>query len=409
MTPVTIIIAVVLLGGSLIFFRSNSKQYHASRAAHHEQRSAEREKRKAKASSPEANPDGKTSTPDTGELTRVGKWWLLNPKSPFPLHIKARDEFVARELKATLDDSYSIYSSEAVRMVMEVMLANSIVCKEVEEYVKIYKSKLLAKLESLSSDPHLFTGTTGRDTRKIRREIIEETISAFDIQPYCKISDLLLGHKDNAEEADQYFKKKYGRKTAAFYLSKPQGLYHIPIDDPEREAFENLTTLHLAAAGRKADPFKILEALDMDEIRGLVKDLNFSKFKDKAEAINAVEPLPDIKDRLSEVVKYKEIFEILPPPVDSLISETIGNSGKSPFDYEAAKLVTHTYQKGGEAITEREEFTRRENESVKGWKVIASKNCCQHCYELSRKRFRKEDYPKTPVHIGCRCSVSLVY
>ncbi len=409
MTPVTIIIAVVLLGGSLIFLRSGSKEYRASRAAHHERRSAEREKRKAEVFSPEAKAGGENAIPDTGELKRVGKWWLLNPKSPFPLHIKARDEFVARELKATLEDSYSVYSSEAVRMVMEVMITNSIVCKEVEEYVKTYKTKLLSKLESISSDPHLFTGTTGRDTNKIRKEIIEETISSFDIQPYCKISDLLIGHKDSAEEAEQYFKKKYGRKTTAFYLSMNQGLHYVPIGDPDREAFEELTERDLAAAGRKVDPVKILEALEMEEIRGLVKDLSFSKFRDKDEAINAVVALPNIKERLSDVVKYKEIFEILPPPVDSLISETEGNSEKRSFDYEAAKLVTHTYLKGGEAVMERADYKRMENEAVKGWKIIASKSCCQHCYELSRKRFRKEDYPKTPVHVGCRCSVSLVY
>ena len=406
MTPGTILITVVLLGGGLFLFWTNSREYRASRAAHHEQRRVEREKRKAKAYTPEAKAGVESTAPDTGELTRVGKWWLLNPKSPFPLHITARDEFVAKELKATLDDSFSIYSSEAIRMVMEVMVTNSIVCKEVESYVKKYKTKLMARLESLSSDPNLFAGS---NSNKVRAELIEETIASFDIQPYCKITDLLLGHKDSADEADKSFKRKYGKKTSAFYLSMNEGLHHVPVDDPAREGFDDLVLHNLAVKGRKADPLKLLQALEVEEIRSLVKDLNFSKFKDKAAAIKAVEGLPDIRDRLSDVVKYKEIFEILPPPVDSLISGTSGGSGQTPFNYEAAKLVTHTYQKGSEAIRDRDEYLRKDNQSIKGWKVMSSKNCCQHCYELSRKRFTKDNYPKTPVHIGCRCRVSPVY
>ncbi|MEE9543112.1 MAG: hypothetical protein V3V95_04950, partial [Thermodesulfobacteriota bacterium] len=57
------------------------------------------------------------------------------------------------------------------------------------------------------------------------------------------------------------------------------------------------------------------------------------------------------------------------------------------------------------SIQERKEFEGKSYSFVKGWEISAKKDACKFCAKQAEKNYKKSDYPRTPIHLGCRCTI----
>lgn len=78
---------------------------------------------------------------------------------------------------------------------------------------------------------------------------------------------------------------------------------------------------------------------------------------------------------------------------------------------EVSFLIAHTYMMSAYATRDYQDFKRfGKSELTREWRLINAndENVCPYCRGLENKHFSSEDYPKVPLHIGCRCVVTPV-
>lgn len=78
---------------------------------------------------------------------------------------------------------------------------------------------------------------------------------------------------------------------------------------------------------------------------------------------------------------------------------------------EVSFLIAHTYMMSAYATRDYRDFKKfGRSELTEKWRLINSndENVCPYCKSLENKHFSFEDYPKVPLHIGCRCIVTSV-
>lgn len=76
-----------------------------------------------------------------------------------------------------------------------------------------------------------------------------------------------------------------------------------------------------------------------------------------------------------------------------------------------AYLIVHTYLSGRysyETIQELDDLTLK---YIKGWEAhcIDDGGCCDYCKDMAAKKYKVNQYPRTPFHIGCRCTTLRKY
>ncbi len=78
---------------------------------------------------------------------------------------------------------------------------------------------------------------------------------------------------------------------------------------------------------------------------------------------------------------------------------------------EVSFLIAHTYMMSAYATRDYRDFKKfGKSELTRQWKLINAndENVCPYCRSLKDKHFPPENYPRVPLHIGCRCVVTSV-
>jgi hypothetical protein len=341
---------------------------------------------------------------NTGKLTQVGeKHWTLNPKSPFPLTVSPLDNDQALALKALLDLRYNTTSTEAVRKLLPFIREYDIRCKEIDDYVKVFRPIFLKKMEEINTTSVTWEGATPGPVYKELSEFVDKAIESLELQIHCNLEILFRGHPKSKKTKEELI-KKYGADVMKIYSSMRKGINTVPYKPEIRKSLQRLEKLRLLAYGANVNPKLLLKTLSLENMKKLVEDLNYPEFANKEEAFDTISKLPDLTDRLQTVVKLKTIYQKLPIPPDHK-EFTINDKQKEEYVKEFTTLISNTYYRGGIAIAEREEFQDKSYSFVKGWEISAKKDACIFCKKQAEKTYGKEEYPRTPIHLGCRCTI----
>jgi hypothetical protein len=175
--------------------------------------------------------------------------------------------------------------------------------------------------------------------------------------------------------------------------------------------FEKLVNVGLAIRGEDISLEDILSSLKLKELSALVQDLDHPKFSTKAKAIEFLLNIPDIKERLSQMISFRSLF-YLPPSIDEFKDIDLEKVSLSwQYAEEVSFLITHTYIMAAYATRNYYEFKEYRNSGyIKRWKILPAhdENACPYCKEVASKSFLIDQYPRVPLHIGCRCCVSSI-
>jgi hypothetical protein len=113
---------------------------------------------------------------------------------------------------------------------------------------------------------------------------------------------------------------------AEYCQQKKPVTLNIPADDPKRPLYERLAETGVAEKGRDIALPKRLGLLTMKQLHHMAKDLNLNqKFKNKAEAIDALAQIPGARVMFSMQYIVDDLFHLLPLNEDeTLIQEEWG-------------------------------------------------------------------------------------
>lgn len=349
------------------------------------------------------------NNPDTGKvIPSEDGGWILNPESTFPLTIYGISQLVAEELKQILDNGYSQGTYQVVQSILPIVARYNIRCKEVDDYVKKFKPIYQQKIEEQIKASSDWSNLSDLDKEDLLSEFKDNGIASLDVRPDCNL-EVFFDSEHLDLTVDDVLIDKYGYDIMRFYLSRKRGVHIIPADHYERKMFEKLVDAGLAIRGDNIPLESALESLTLKELSVLVTDLNPPKFSRKAKAIEYLLKVPDIKDRLKKMISFRSLFQLQPLPEEVRDIDLRNVSLSWQYAQELSHLICGTYLHAGYAARDyRRNMENIDGDFIKGWEIsiVDDSRCCPYCRREVAKKYSKKQYPKVPLHIGCRCHVS---
>ncbi|MCR4410247.1 MAG: hypothetical protein QHH43_07205 [Candidatus Saccharicenans sp.] len=347
--------------------------------------------------------------PDTGDLLlKEDGALIINPKSTFPLTIYGGSKQKVIELKQLLEKAYTSSIYEITQKIAELIARSNLRCKEIDDYIKKYKPLYYKKLEQLKQESVEWGTLSDIDKDDLLVSFRQSAIDSLDVRPPCNL-EYLFEYEPEDFTIDDLLIERYGFELIKFYLSHASNLdkvFTIPADHYRRKYFEQMVEKGLAIRGLDIPVNLIVNTLTIKEMNEIVADLQIKPFTRKNKGVEFLLGLPDIIERLRKKVAFRELFKLcaLPTEFSKLNLEAISRSWN--YINEVSMLLATTYINGGYAhrdFIEKKEYL----DLVESWEILTvGDDACPYCKRLASKKYAKNDYPRVPLHIGCRCTVS---
>jgi hypothetical protein len=351
---------------------------------------------------------GLGSAPEVGAPVSGSKAssWIINPKGSFPLTIYPATQKIALEVKGLLDQSLHRGGIGAQAQLIEALvLQEGLRCKEVDDYVAVYKRQYLETLDTFKRMSPEWTRASEPDREDLTEEFRKKALEALYVNPeaICDLQALFSDERD--APSTRALISRFEFESVQFYAQHARHLdkvHVVPASHPSRASFEKLAKIGLAVRGEKVGVPNILSTLALKELQEFVG--GHPSFKRKAPAIEYILTLDNLVDRLSKKVALREFFQLRPLPLEFARISIESVLGTIRYTHEVCMLMSHTYVMGAYDLRERNNDAM--SEFVTGWKIVASEESCPTCLRAAAKVYPKEKRPLVPMHIGCRCCVS---
>ncbi|HEY5174039.1 MAG TPA: hypothetical protein VII95_00560 [Terriglobales bacterium] len=334
----------------------------------------------------------------------------MNPKASFGLTLDAINREAAEEFKAALEEMWESGPYNQRRDLAELITTSNVRVREIETYVANFRPKYLAAIERQKQAAPEWATASEKDREDLLGEFRTKAVDELEIQPNCDLLTLFECEPVDAT-IDDSLVAKYGFDAAKLYVrhsGKLDKIHTIPADHRDRPLFEKLVGMGLAIRGHEIPVALLLSKLTLKEMSELVCDLNPPALRRKAAAIEYLESVPDIRSRLGKQVAFRELFQLgpLPPEFASLNLEKVAGTWR--YAEQIAHLLTSTYWDSGWDSLNGERFAADGYDFIKGWMIESAAECCPYCEQQAQKKFRRDQRPKVPLHVGCTCRVGSV-
>lgn len=332
--------------------------------------------------------------------------WVLNPDTTFPLTFQTIDQATAAEVKRILDTGFQSAPSSYTRELAALIARKNLRCKQVDDYVTWAKQECLRKIEELKRASKQWNSASEMEREGLLAEFREEAIGSLDIVPNCDLDSLLECEPDYSAE-DHLLIDQVGFKNLNVYIrhvGNPDKVHFVRADSHERGPFEKLAEFGVATRGKDMPLPLMLDTLTLKEMNELVADLNQPAFTRKAKAMEFIMALPDKEKTLGHRIDIRDFFQLKPLPSTFSGVELLRISSAWTYACEVASLIAHTYR----AATSISEWNSMGDDPfLVGWDLatVGDDRTCPYCERASKKQYSKNNCPKTPLHIGCRCIV----
>lgn len=345
---------------------------------------------------------------DVGELTDQGNGiWVLNPKSPLPLTLVGSDRSTAEQLKSLLDTAE--YWSQKIPDIALVIAQHNLRFREVDAFIAQHKRRFDIEVVRLIAASPEWDTASENDRSDLRTEFEEKALESLGTSVgHTDFGRLLAGQPSNFAEDDELV--KLFADDAALYsfylmqLGRSNTIMNVKADDYGRKSWEQLVEKGLARRGRDIPVQLLLEGMRLKELNELLIGVVPKPFGRKAKAVETSLALPDLQERLSARISFREMFEAVPPQslnVDNLVES---------FRYSTAlaTVVQQTYYtaiKTLEALNER----KHETGTYDAWEIINWTDPVPACATNVCKKYNRLPSKMPPFHVGCNCQLNCAF
>ncbi len=379
---------------------------------------------------PEATRGFETYKPREDEVIKSGdNGWILYSRSPFPLTVYGPNQEIAEKLKDCFDalcfpeetdeDTDDEENEELVlekkreldkreEAILLIITTCNLRCKEIEEYIKIYKPFYLKKLEEQVKNSGSWELADQVEKSKLLDKFKLESINSFQISYGINLQALFDGEGAKLDGANALV-SQYGSALLHFYFERRKkcpypGVVTVDPDDKDDiRIYDELAKKGLALRGNKIPVTNILEVIDYDPLRLMFYDLQQKGFADKDEAVAFGSKLPDILDRAAKVLQIDFLFQLQPLPVTVESARLHDIIVGFEYAYEMYSLMLLTIM--GTSFNLQ---TYLDGQGRKHPWYVVKDFCCPSCQNTLKDDYPFEACPRLPYHVGCSCYLSLI-
>lgn len=341
---------------------------------------------------------------DNAVVAATNNGYIINPQSTFPLTIYNVDRETAIIIKKLLDTKCFIGNAQEL---VPVILKTNLRCKEIEDYINTFKPQYFRKIEELKQSSSEWQSASEKDKEDLLAYFREQAIESLDIRPYCDL-EVLFECEPEDFTIDDALLERYGYDVLQVYLKYAGDINKVrilPAGHFERKKFDRLVELGLAINGYEIDSKALLSSLTLKQLNEIAASLQEKPFSRKSKAIEFLASLPDVRGKVGTVIALREVFQLRPLPPEFSHIDLKKISDIWCYVSEIAELITHTYHMGNYAKQDMQNNLSL-SVNISEWKILtAGDSSCPYCKRAALKVYPANQYPRVPLHIGCRCTV----
>ncbi|MGZ8340265.1 MAG: hypothetical protein ACXWU9_11850 [Telluria sp.] len=339
---------------------------------------------------------------DVGELSSAGEGaWVLNPKSPLPLTVLGTDQATAARLKDLL--GHAEYWSQKVPEVALLIAQHNLRFQELDTFVAQHKRRFDADVQQRITSSAEWASASEKDREDLRNEFETDAEESLGIHVGRADLGLLLRGQPAAFAEDDELLKLFNGDAAlySFYLSqlgRANPIVNVKAEDYGRKSWEQLAEKGMARRGKDIPVQLLLEGLKLKELNDILADVMGKPLGRKAKAVEVALAQPDLHDRLSQRIAFREMFQALPPAG----LDVAGLVESFAYANAIAVVVQQTYFTAVqtlEAIQER----KRESGIYDAWEISNWEDPLPPCAATFCKKYDRLPAKRPPFHVGCTC------
>ncbi len=327
----------------------------------------------------------------------------VKPYSSFNLSLTI-EESVAETFQSILKNSTTTGCYQAIQDLLPIVARHNVKCQEIDDYIQKYRPIYLEKIEAQKKASTEWAAASELDKEDLLDEFKENAILELEVRPDCDI-EALFSVTDIDLTVDDALIERYEFSLISFYFSKKLGVYIIPTDHYDRKKFECLVDSGLALRGDVIPLAGILEKLTLKEMSALVSDLSTPKFSRKANAIEYLTALPDIKSRVNNAISYRSTFMLVPLPAEFENIDLEHIKASWAYARTFTDLICKTYS-AMHYQTQNISTYLDPDLDYKKFSIEGAEDCCSYCMKMAKKKYSRNNLPTIPLHIGCSCTLN---
>ncbi len=324
---------------------------------------------------------------------------------PLPLTLTNIDALEARRIAESLE-SYDTYT---LRGWLTTLIARKNVrCAEIDAWVKSTKPRFASVVaKAIEASPDWTTAaepdredllaefqTTAAENLPVRPADVETTLGLLMEEP----SDLAV---------DDELLAKFSNRTDLYpvllgALSYGSKVQVVPVGAYQRKHYEDLAGMGYLRRGADIPLDDVLAILTLKVMNSMAGSDAPKKLTRKAPAIEFLKTLPNLSDRLSKVIAFRELFQAAPiPGVDTDAIEASYRHSSL-----VAQVIVDTLKSGlsvARSVSEGKGYAS-EGYEVEKW-TLHAENCCPECKKMDGKTWKNAPQKLPPFHVGCNCEL----
>lgn len=325
---------------------------------------------------------------------------VIGPDLPFPITLYGLDAADVEKLVAAFEHGEDYEIGE---WFSHLVAQKNIQCKELNEWVSIAKPKVrdIVKQRVLASTE--WAQASDLDKRDLLAEIQDIAIAELPIRPGDTDTawTLLIEEPQDLTVDDALLERFRDNpqtyQTLLYAISAGTKVQVAPAGDYRRKAFEELYEKGFMRRGQEIPVEDILASMTMKQMQEIAGADAPKKFTRKAQAIDFLKDLADIKQRLEKTISFRELFQI--KPIDGINLDELAKA--HAYSSQVARVVLRTLRASVDSQRLRES---RLDEYMDGWELF-SENCCPACRAQHGKSWKRLPQKLPPFHIGCEARI----
>lgn len=276
---------------------------------------------------------------------------------------------------------------------------DNIRCQEVDAWAATSRKKVDASVQAAIKASPEWESASELDREDMLQEFREAALEALEVRPAdVDTAGVLLFQEPTDHTVDDALLERFegDAKTYSkllYLLANPGRVWTSPAGSYDRKDFEELVAKGYVRRGADIPLDDILPGLTLAQMQQIAGEAAPKKLTRKAPAIELLKGLPDIRERLSKVVSFRELFQLVPQ--GDLNQEAIVQS--YAYAGALARIIWRTLTSGKSVA---ELVARSEEYGVDEWGLSAN-DCCPSCMKMDGKTWKRMPKNLPPFHIGC--------
>ena len=384
-----ILVIVVAAAAAWLFFRTNKPETAQPREKTLKELTAAPE-----LEAPPATPSrGADAEPTQTDSITIGK------NLPLPLTLSGMSPADAKRLAKGLESN-----DWSTRGWLTLLVArNNVRCEEIDAWVAGARPKLEMAIKKGIAASREWATASELDRADILEELTQEAVETLEVRT-SDVDDARTLLKDEPADvtADDALLERFSGNTEAYIkllslLGSPERVWQSAAGQYDRKDLETLVEMGFVRRGTDIPIEDILPMLTLAQMQKVAGDAAPKKFTRKAAAIDMLKALPDLQQRLSATVSFRELFQL--KPLDGLDVQGVTQCYEHAM--VVADIIWKTLMAGKTAmdrVAEAKEF------QPDGWELSAAE-CCPKCVQMDGKSWKRLPAKLPPFHIGCDCEI----